>query len=113
MPGGTRSTRTGTVPGLLFGLHQVSKSVTMGASDEEDDWNSESGEDDGDGPRCEDEVEEVIQPTSGAGGSAKSIFLLPDRNEDKENKAGCDLKKPKESVEQIMGGRINCGTDRS
>ena len=51
---------TGTTPGLFFGLHQVSKSVTMGASDEEDDWNSESGEDDGDGPGREDEVEEVI-----------------------------------------------------
>ena len=51
---------TGTAPGLFFGLHQVSKSVTMGVNDEEDDWNSESGEDDGDGPGREDEVEEVI-----------------------------------------------------
>ena len=40
-------------------------------------WNSESGEDDGDGSRCEDEVEDVILSTSTAGGSVKSIFLLP------------------------------------
>jgi hypothetical protein len=32
----------------------------MVTSDEEDDWNSESSEDDGDGAGCEDEVEEVI-----------------------------------------------------
>ena len=32
----------------------------MGVSDGEDDWNSESSEDDGDGAGCEDEVEEVI-----------------------------------------------------
>ncbi len=37
---------------------------------------------DGDGQGCDDEVEEVIQPTSEAGDSAKSIFLLPERNED-------------------------------
>ena len=37
----------------------------------------------------------------------KSILLLPERNEDKENKSELDLKKPKESVEQSMGGRIN------
>ena len=43
----------------------------------------------------------------------KSILLLLERNEDKENKDGHDLKTPKESVEQIMGGRINCGTVRS
>ena len=63
----------------------MSKSVTMGDSDEEDDWNVESGEGDGDGEGCEDEVEEVIQ----------------------------SMKTPKESVEQRMGGRINCGTSRS
>ena len=87
--------------------------VTMGVIDEEDDWNSESGEDDGDGEGREDEVEEVIQSTSVAGGSVKYILLLPERNEDKENKAGRDLKTPKESVEQNMDGRINCGTVRS
>jgi hypothetical protein len=85
----------------------------MGTIDEENDWNSESGEDDGDGPGREDEVEEVIHPTSTTGGSVKSILFLPERNEDKENKSGLDLKTPKESVEQIMGGRINCGTTRS
>ena len=63
-PPGRPGPVTGTTLGLFFGLHQVSKSVTMGVNDEEDDWNSESGEDDGDGPGCEDEVEEVIQPTS-------------------------------------------------
>ncbi len=52
----------------------MSKRVTMDVSDEEDDWNSESGEDDGDGPGREDEVEEVIQSTSAAGGSVKSSF---------------------------------------
>ena len=85
----------------------------MGVSDGEDDWNSESGKDDGDGEGCDDEVEEVIQTTSGTGDSAKSIFLLTERNEDKENKAGHDLKTSKESVEQNMGGCINCGTTRS
>ena len=64
----------------------MSKSVTMDVSDEEDDWDSESGEDDGDGPGCEDEVEEVIQSTSTTGGSVKSILFLSERNEDKENK---------------------------
>ena len=39
--------------------------------------------------------------------------MTPERNEDKENKTGLDLKKPKESVEQNMGGRINYGTTRS
>ena len=48
-----------------------------------------------------------------AGDSAKSILLLPERNKDKENKTGRDLKTPKESVEQSMGGRVNCGTTRS
>ncbi len=91
----------------------TSPSVTMGVDDGVEDWNSESGEDYGDGAGREDEVEEVIQTTSGAGGSAKYILLLPESNEDKENKAGHDLKTPKESVEQSMGGRINCGTVRS
>ena len=50
--------------------------------DGEDDWNSESGEDDGEGQRCDDEVEEVIQTTSLAGDSTKSILFLPERNED-------------------------------
>ena len=112
-PPGRPGPVTGTSPGLFFGLHQVSKSVTMGVSDEEDDCNSESGEDDGEGQRCDDEVEEVIQSTSVSGDSVKYILLLPERNEDKENKAGHDLKTPKESVEQRMGGRISCGTTRS
>ena len=81
-------------------------------SDDEDDWNSESGEDDGDSQGCHDEVEEVMYPTSSGGGSVKSILLLPERIEDKENKAGCDLKTPKESVERSMGACINCGTVR-
>ena len=59
------------------------------------------------------EVEEVIQTTSSAGDSTKSILLFPERNEDKENKPGRDLKTPKESVEQNMGGRINYRTSRS
>ena len=60
----------------------TSPSVTMGVSDGEEDWNSESGKDDGEGQRRDDEVEEVIQATSAVGGSAKSILLLPERNED-------------------------------
>ena len=39
-------------------------SVTMGVSDDEDEWISESGEDDGDPQGRDDEVQEVIQPTS-------------------------------------------------
>ena len=70
--------------------------------DEEDDWNSESGEDDGDCPGSEDEVEEVIHPTSSPDDSDKSILLLPERNEDKENKAARDLKTPKESRQTIF-----------
>ena len=54
----------------------------MGIGKEDDDWNWESGEDDKDAQRCDEEVEEVIHPTSAAGGSAKSILLLPERNED-------------------------------
>ena len=65
-------------PGHTRSVFWTSPSV----SDDEDPWNSESGEEDGDGPRCEDEVEDVIQPTSVAGGSAKSILLFPERNED-------------------------------
>ena len=37
----------------------------MVVSDGEDDWNSESSEDDGEGQRCDDEVEEVIQSLDG------------------------------------------------
>ena len=48
----------------------------MGISKEDDDWNWESGEDDKDAQRCDEEVEEVIHPTSAAGGSAKSILLF-------------------------------------
>ena len=54
----------------------------MGVDDGVEDWNSESGEDDGDGAGREDEVEEVIQTTSVAGDSTKSILFLPERNED-------------------------------
>ena len=39
-------------------------SFTMGDSEEEDNWNSTSGEDDGDTQGCDDEVEVVIQTTS-------------------------------------------------
>jgi hypothetical protein len=85
----------------------------MGVGDGVEDWKSESDEDDGDGAGCEDEVEEVIQSTSVAGGSDTYSLLLSERNEDKENKDGHDLKTPKESVEQSIGGRINCGTARS
>ena len=102
MPGRSpRSTGTGDRDHTRS-VFWTSPSVSLDVNDDEDPWNSESGEEDGDGPRCEDEVEEVIQPTSGVGGSVKSIFLFPERNEDKENKAGHDLKKPKESVEQSI-----------
>ena len=60
----------------------MSRVMTRPVRAESLSWNSESGEDDGDGPRCEDEVEDVIQPTSVAGGSAKSILLFPERNEE-------------------------------
>ena len=54
----------------------------MDVSDGEENWNSESGEDDGEGQRRDDEVEEVIQSTSVVGGSDQSFFLFPERNED-------------------------------
>ena len=52
----------------------------MDVIDEEDDWNSVSGEDDGDTQGCDETV--VILQTSAPGVSAKSILLLPERNED-------------------------------
>ena len=52
----------------------------MGVSDD-DEWNSDSGEDDRD-DQGNDDVQEVIHATSAAGGSAKSILLLPERNEE-------------------------------
>ena len=45
------------------------------------DWNSESGEDDGDCEGCDDEVE-FIDTTSPATESDKSILYLPERNEE-------------------------------
>ena len=52
----------------------------MGVSDEEDNRNSVSGDDDGDVQRRDDEV--VNLETSTTGVSAKTILLLPERNED-------------------------------
>jgi hypothetical protein len=52
----------------------------MVVSDEDDDWNSVSGDDDGDVQRCDDEV--VNLETSPSGVSVKSFFLLPERNEE-------------------------------
>ena len=48
----------------------------MGVSDDEDTWNSESVGNDGDGPRCEDKVEEVIQLTSVT--DDNSVWLSPE-----------------------------------
>ena len=53
----------------------------MGVGDDVDDWNSESGEDDGDCEQCDDDVELIADP-SPAVVSAKSILHLPERNED-------------------------------
>ena len=53
----------------------------MGVSDGVEDWNSESGEDDGDCERRDDDVE-LIETTSPATVSAKSILHLPERNEE-------------------------------
>ena len=52
----------------------------MGVSDD-DEWNSDSGEDDRD-DQGNDDVREVIHATSAPGGSATSILLLPERNEE-------------------------------
>jgi hypothetical protein len=41
----------------------TSPSVTMGVGDGVEDWNSESGEDDGDGVGCEDEVKTKLDTT--------------------------------------------------
>ena len=73
-PPGRPGPGTGTVPGGTL------PSVTMG--DEEDDWKSTSGEDDGDAQGRDDEVEVVFQLPSAAGVSAKCILLLPERHED-------------------------------
>ena len=58
----------------------TSPSVIMGVS-EEDDWKSDSGEDDTD-DQGNDDVQEVIHTTSASGGSLKSILLFPERNEE-------------------------------
>ena len=47
----------------------------MDVGDGVEDWNSESGEDDGDCERCDDDVD-LIETTSPAAGSAKSILHL-------------------------------------
>ena len=52
----------------------------MGVSND-DEWNSDSGEDDRD-DQGNDDVQEIIHATSAAGVSAKSILLLPERNEE-------------------------------
>ena len=52
----------------------------MDVTDEEDDWNSESADDDGHAEGRDDEV--VILETSTSGDSAEFIFLLTERNED-------------------------------
>ena len=52
----------------------------MGVNDD-DEWNSDSGEDDRD-DQGNDDVQEVIHATSAPGGSATSILLLPERNEE-------------------------------
>ena len=53
----------------------------MGVSDEVS-WNSDSGEDDRDDQGNDDDVQEVSHATSADAGSAKSILLLPERNEE-------------------------------
>ena len=55
-------------------------SVTMGDG-VVDDWNSESGEDDGDCERCDDDVD-LIETPSPVTDSTKSIVHLPERIED-------------------------------
>ena len=46
-----------------------------------DDWNSESGEDDGDCERRDDDVD-LIETTSPVSDSVKSILHFPERDED-------------------------------
>jgi hypothetical protein len=53
----------------------------MGVGDDVDDWNSESGEDDGDCEQCDDDVE-VIPAPSPSTDSVTSILYLTDRRED-------------------------------
>ena len=81
MSGGhPRSTGTGDRDRTrsVFG---TSPSVTMDLGDGVQDWNSESGEDDGDCDRCDDDVD-LIETTSPVTVSVKSILHLPERNED-------------------------------
>ena len=67
--------------GNLFSFLDYTK-CNHGDIDEEDDWNSTCDEDDGDAQGRDDEVDVVIQTTSEAGVSAKSILNLLERNED-------------------------------
>ena len=54
----------------------------MGVGDDDDeDWNSESGEDDGDCEGCDDDVE-LIETPSPAADSAEPILHFPERSED-------------------------------
>ena len=66
---------------LVRSVFWTSPSVTMVVGDGEGDWNSESGEDDGDYERCDDDVE-LIETTSPTTVSVKSILHFPERNED-------------------------------
>ena len=80
VPGGPPRSTGVTGPGPYRWAFWTSPSARMGVSDD-DEWNSDSGEDDRD-DQGNDDVQEIIHATSAAGGSAKSIFLLPERNEE-------------------------------
>ncbi len=81
VPGGhPRSTGTGDRD-RTRSVFWTSPSVTMGVGDGVEDWNSESGEDDGDCERRDDDVDH-IETTSPATDSVKSILHLPERSED-------------------------------
>ena len=67
VPGGPPSKSPGPLWYPVGPPGRPGPSVTMGVIDDEDDWNSESSEDDGDAQGSDDEVLEVIHPTSAAG----------------------------------------------
>ena len=96
VPGGSSSkkTQSGQVPGghprstgtgdrhRTRSAFWTSQNVTMGVGDDGDeDWNSESVEDDGDCEGRDDDVE-LIETPSPAADSAEPMFHFPERSED-------------------------------
>ena len=82
----------------------------MGVGDGEEDWNSESGEDDGDCERCDDDVD-LIETTSPAADSPKSILHLSERRVRKHKEIlGTEVAKNGSVVDLWFRDKVNTAT---